>query len=309
VIKYPAHDESRCEGVHRPGVARAWPDGCLLDPVRVPWRELKVAMANRDRYRVLYQQEDSDPSGVLAPRMWIDGGVDPETQEYHPGCWDADRGIGQWPDHLEGPLVSICAADPSPTMYWAVGWFLVQPSTGQWWLLDLLRRRMDAPEFLEWWDGDRKFTGVMQEWQARSVDLKMPITAWVIEQNAAQRYLLQHEYVRRWQSLWKTRIIGHETHRNKADAEFGVWGLLRPMFRHGRIRLPGSQQGGARLASLKLVDEATLWPDGRTDDTVMMLWMAAHRLPSLIATDTSKMPKMRRPGWLRRTDELEGVAA
>jgi hypothetical protein len=296
-IVFKAHYEDRCSEDHRPGVAKPYPEGCLLDPVRVPWRELKVAMMNRDRYRVLFQQEDSDPSGVLAPRMWIDGGQDPQTREYHPGCWDPERGISQLPEGLEGPLVSICAADPSPTQYWAVGWFVVQPSTGQWWMLDLLRRRMDAPEFLEWTDGTRSFSGVMEEWQARSVDLKLPITAWVVEQNAAQRYLLQHEYVRRWQAKWGVRIIGHETHRNKADTEFGVWALLRPMFRNGKLRLPGAQ--GARLASLKLVDEATLWPDGRTDDCVMMLWMAAHRLPTLLTVDTAKMPKMRRPGWLR----------
>lgn len=298
VIRYPAHDESRCEGVHRPGEAKPWPDGCLLDPIRVPWRELKVAMLNRDRYRVLFQQEDSDPSGVLAPRQWIDGGIDSETLEHHAGCWDRERRVCELPPRLERPLVSIVAADPSPTMYWAVGWFVVQPSTGQWWLMDLLRRRLTAEEFLEPpHPGSDRYSGVMEEWQVRSKALGLPISAWVVEQNAAQRFLLQHEYVRRWMALHAVRIIGHETHRNKADPEFGVWSLLRPMFRHGRIRLPGGDQE-SKLTSLKLVEEASLYPDGRYDDCVMMMWMAAHRLPSLISTDAAKMPRLDRPGWL-----------
>jgi hypothetical protein len=145
----------------------------------------------------------------------------------------------------------------------------------------------------------------MEEWQDRSVAMGFPISAWVVEDNAAQRYLLQHEYVRRWMSKWKVRVVGHTTHRNKADAEFGVWALLRPMFRHGRVRLPGAF-GVGRLAALKLVDEVTKWPDSRYEDCVMAMWMAAHRLPSLVKVDASKNKKTKRPGWLR---QREAVAA
>jgi hypothetical protein len=57
------------------------------------------------------------------------------------------------------------------------------------------------------------------------------------------------------------------------------------------------------VASLKLVDEATRWPDSPTTDCVMQLWMAAHRLPTLLTVDTKRLPKGRRPGWLRGRDQ------
>ena len=45
-IIYPAHDESKCEGGgakephHHPNTARPWPEGCLLDPKRIRYRDL-----------------------------------------------------------------------------------------------------------------------------------------------------------------------------------------------------------------------------------------------------------------------------
>lgn len=301
-IVFKAHYEDRCEGVHRPSEARPYPDGCLLDPVRLPWRELARVRANRgEKYEVVYQQGDVDPANVLVPKLWVTGGRDPGTGEVLPGCWDDHRELCQAPSGLEPPVLSIATADPSPTKFWSVQWWLHQPATGMWWLMDLLRQAMDAPDFLEWYLDSQSYGGVMESWQRRSVELGHPITAWVVEQNAAQRYLLQHDYLKRWMALHGVRVIGHETHANKADAEMGVRALLRPAWHHGRVRLPGAGEG--RVASLKLVDEVTRWPGSPTDDCVMAEWFAKHRAPSLVEVDVSAMPKLRRPSWVWGQDQ------
>ena len=50
----------------------------------------------------------------------------------------------------------------------------------------------------------------------------VPITTWVVEANAAQRFMLQYEHVRRWVAQSSVSIISHQTHRNKTDPNFGI---------------------------------------------------------------------------------------
>ena len=69
-------DEDHCdpEVTHKRN-ASPYPLGCLLSPQRLPWRELSSKMRNRaDRFEVVYQQQDADPSTVLVPKTWIYGG-------------------------------------------------------------------------------------------------------------------------------------------------------------------------------------------------------------------------------------------
>lgn len=299
-IVYKAHDEDRCSGVHQPGVAEPWPRGCLLDPVRVPWRELRHMMGSREqKFRVLYQQEDVDPAAVLVPKLWVDGGRDPASGEEFPGCWDRDRRVGELPAGLRPPLVSVATADPSPTKFWAIEWFVWQPSTGLVFLMDLERRAMDAPDFLDWNEQSRSWSGVMQEWQQRARGMGVPIQWWVVEQNAAQRFILQYDHFRRWQRHWGVRVIGHETSRNKADAELGMEASIQPVFRRGLLRLPGSQDGVTRTAALKLVDEATRYPDVSTDDTLMALWFFLFNRHRFEVTPVERQPKASTPAFLR----------
>ena len=49
--------------------APSYPDGCLLSPWRLPWREINCLMSNRaERFEVVYQQEDSDPASCAGPK-------------------------------------------------------------------------------------------------------------------------------------------------------------------------------------------------------------------------------------------------
>jgi hypothetical protein len=303
-VVYPAHFEDRCEGDHGPD-AHPWPEGCLLDPVRLPWggpKGLVTIQRNRGQaYRVQYQQEDVDPEEVLVPRLWVDGGVDPATGEMLPGCWDPGREAGEVPRGLAQPLVSVATADPSPTKFWAIAWWLVQPSTGQRLLLDLIRQAMDAPDFLDWDHQNQRFFGIMHEWQERSKEQGAPITYWIIEVNAAQRFMLQYDHVRRWQRMAGVQIIGHSTHRNKADPDFGVQ-MVKNLYRFGQVRLPGGKITG-RLAALKLIDEVTRYPHTSSDDCLMAQWFLEYQLAAgaLRHVGRKREPtRLRRPSWMLR---------
>jgi hypothetical protein len=318
-IVYKAHYEDVCGGYathHRD--APYWrpgddgtsdpQGGCLLDPRRLTWRELRTIRANREtKFRVLYQQEDVDPANVLVPKLWIDGGTDPETKEVFPGCWDGDRGIAELPRGLTGPIYSIATADPSPTKFWAVAWWAYAPASEQIFLLDLARQSMGADEFLDFNHDRGVFTGLAEEWQQRSVDLGVPITHWIVEANAAQRFILQYDHARRWQALHRVNVVAHQTQRhNRESDEYGIQSIAS-WFRFGRMRLPGRQgstsRGGAsnaRLVSLRLVDEVTRWPDGTTDDCVMTCWFLIWNLPR-IAPRAEAPGKARRPSWAGRS--------
>lgn len=296
-IVYPGHFDDRCVNVHRPSEAMPWPDGCLLDPVRLPWRELRAHRANNRKYRTVYLQEDVDEASVLVPKIWVDGGRGVGGEDF-PGCWDEDRGVGEIPRGLSKPWMSIVTADPSPTRFWSIQWWLFHPASEQRFLLDLVRQVMDAPDFLDWDQNTGKFTGLLDEWWQRSVDVGAPITQVIAEANAAQRFILQYDHVRRWQALRKVSVIPHQTHRNKSDADFGVQ-TIAPHYRFGRVRLPGRQGDGSRLTSLKLVDEVTRWPEGSTDDCVMAHWFLEWNLPRLARPGAPRGRPSRRPSWAR----------
>ncbi len=296
-IIYRAHFEEVCRGLHKrtdPAYDPRSPSdgGCLLDPVRLDWRSLDTIRRNRaERFLVLYQQEDSDPENALVDPAWISG-----TAE-HPGCWDPGRGLCELPRGLSGQLVSVATADPSPTKFWAIQWWVYHPDSEQRFLLDLVRQAMDAPDFLDWDYNNGVFTGVMQEWQERSRDLGLPISHWVVEANAAQRFILQYDHARRWQAKNGVSVIPHQTTRNKTDEDYGVQ-TIAPHYRFGRVRLPGKQNNPGRMAAMKLVDEVTKWPEGNTDDCVMAQWFFEYQLPN-IHTPYVEPPQRFVPSWQR----------
>ena len=302
-IVFKAHYEDRCEGNHAKDAAY-YPDGCLLDPRRLPWRELRGEMSNpRHNFAVIYQQEDTDPDSVLVDPLWVQGGRDPRTGAEYPGCQDRDRDICELPHGLAGTLLSIATADPSPTKYWSVQWWIVRVVGGEAeerYLMDHVRQAMDAPSVLDWSNPTQSFVGLMEDWQARSVQLGHPISTWIVEKNGAQRFLLQYEHVRRWKAKWRTDIVPHETEKNKSDPTYGVQ-TLAGIYKYGLVRLPWKNNTRGKLASMKLVEEVTHWPGWRTDDTVMAQWFLEWRLPQLIPR-SKPIPRQERPSWLKNAD-------
>ena len=306
-IVYQAHYEEKCEKEHKAS-SPPWPDGCLLYPRRLNWRKLThVKHQTPDRYAILYQQEDADPAAVLVDPLWISGGRGSDGVEY-PGCWDADRDLWELPDNLPGDVMIVASADPSPSKYWALQVWAYVPESRFRYLLESYRQKMDAPTFLDWNHESGAFTGIAEEWWQRSVAMGRPITHWIVEANAAQKFILQYDHFRRWSALREVNLVPHYTHsRNKSDPDYGVQ-MLAPLYRHGLVRLPGRQRTEARPHALLLINEVTKWaPDGSgaaTDDCVMAQWFFEHNIPNIVLPSGNVTP-LWRPSWMREAQRVE----
>jgi hypothetical protein len=290
---YKAHYEEKCDGTQHRRDSPPFPDGCLLDPRRLGWRDISNLLANRgERFMVVYQQEDLDPSEVLVRNEWVYGHGD------NPGCIDRDRDIWDIPRGISArDCLVIATADPSPTNFWAVQCWLYHPESGQRFLLDLIRQKMEASAFLDYNINEGRYTGIMEEWQNISEGIGFPIQYWIVESNAAQRFMLQYDSVKNWRQMRGVEIIPHNTnHINKTDETLGVT-VLQSHYRFGRVRLPGKGEGKVR--SLKLIDEVTKYPNGtRTDDCVMAQWFLEWNIPNLYLPRTA-VATVHRPTWVK----------
>ncbi|MAZ23241.1 MAG: hypothetical protein CMB22_00340 [Euryarchaeota archaeon] len=304
-LKYQAHHEELCQGDHKPDAA-PWPEGCLLYPRRLPWRRLRHVKAQTpDRFEVLYQQSDVNPSNVLVDPLWVSGGEGTDGV-FHPGCWDENRDLWELPENISSELHVMASADPSPSQFWALQCWAYAPETEFRYLLESYRRKMDAPSFLDWSHERQSFSGVAEDWWQISNNLGHPITHWIIEANAAQKFILQYDHFRRWAALRNVQLVPHYTHsKNKGDPKYGVQ-MLAPLWRVGRVRLPGKQNTEARPHSMLLVNEVTRWnPEGtgaRTDDCVMAQWFLEHNLEKLYIP-TMINNRQWRPSWMAGDDE------
>jgi hypothetical protein len=141
-----------------------------------------------------------------------------------------------------------------------------------------------------------RYSGLMHEWQIRSVLEGHPITHWIIEINAAQRFLLAYEFVKNWAREYNVMLLPHSTTRNKLDPDHGI-DMLRDLYRFGKVRLPGSAVGLSKMKAKALVDEATRYPYASTTDLLMAQWFVEYNLPNLRPI---KRPAPRRnvPSWV-----------
>jgi hypothetical protein len=240
---------------------------------------------------------------VLVDPAWVYGGSDSVTGELLPGCVDRDRSTCQLPAGLAGDLLSVVTVDPSPARWWSCQWWVVRCVGGvaqERYLMDHHHARMDAPSFLDWNEPSRCFTGLAEEWQARSEQLGWKIAYWIVEANAAQKFMLQFEHMRRWLAFRRVALIPHTTYANKADPVLGIE-TLKGVYRHGLVRLPMKGPGPGYLASIKLIDEVTHWPVWKSDDCVMAQWFLEWHLPRLVPSG-KPLPRARRPSWLRGTN-------
>lgn len=308
-IKYKAHYEELCEQKHKlSSPAYGEPGGCLLYPRRLSWKRLSGMMTERNqRFRVVYQQEEVDPESVLVQKDWVSGAGG------HVGCWDKDRDRLQVPEGVDlSKCISVVAVDPSPANYWAIGWWLIDPTPPAGphrYLIDLERRGMGANKFLDYIVATQEYTGIAEQMQQASYALGIPITHWIIETNAAQKFMTQYDVVQNWQKMHGLRLVPQDTYRNKSDPAYGVQ-TIGGIWERGLVRLPGKGMG--RTSSLKLVDEVTSYPHSRTDDCVMHQWFIEVHLPELLKYQRRHNDDRHvalRPSWLaEETQSLKRIA-
>lgn len=301
-IKFLAHDDDNCTKLHK-RTDPAWPQGCLLDPRRLPYAKLRsIRESDPRQFAVVYQQGDVDHDHTLVDPLWISGGTDKDGISY-PGCWDNDRDLWELPKGVgSGPGMMIATADPSPTKFWAIQCWYVNLETNFRYLMECYRQQMDAPSFLDWNHAERRFTGIAEEWWQITNEMGHPITHWIVEANAAQKFILQYDHFKRWASTRSVNMTAHYTHaRNKTDPDYGVW-MIAQEYKYGRVRLPGKDKTYARPHSLLLAHEATHWTPERehlqTDDCVMAHWFLEHNLPNLRPPDSTPT-FLRRPSWVQ----------
>lgn len=281
-IVFKAYDETKDTGdpaLLKPD-APAWPDGPLLSPFRIKWRKLRqIRQNNPDTFSLVYQQEDHELSETLVNPLWIKGGQGVDGT-YYPGCRDDDRKMWEVPQGLKEPVVSVAMTDPSHTNYWASHWYLWQPAMSKdeldlRHLMALHWKKMQAPEFLDFNTSTQSWHGQMEDWWQISNELGRPIKYWIVEQNGAQRYLLQYDHVRRWMQSRNVQIIGHTTGTKKKDPDLGVQ-TLGPIYRRGQIRIPmrDSLVNGVNrdLIMHQLIKQVTQYPNGTHDDIPMSQW-------------------------------------
>ena len=296
-LVYRAYYEELDSGPEsRKTTAEPWPNGPLLEPFRLSWKDLSYIRYNSPtKFKVVYQQEDMAEGAYLIERVWATGGMGPDGVDY-PGCIDTDRRPGYPPPNLEGPIISIASVDPSPTMFWAIQWWLYQPHTNLRFLVDIERVKLTAEELLGYDTTSRFYSGIMEDWQNRSYEMDYPITHWVVEVNAAQRFLLAHDFVRKWRAMHGVEVIGHTTGRNKLDENLGVEALLPPLWRTGAVRLPTMRDNWKTMA---FIDEMSSWTRGKKNgtDLVMAHWFAELHMPTL--GPLKAPPRLWRPSWLR----------
>ena len=295
-LSYKAYYEELDTGpTSRKKFSLPWPDGPLLDPYRLSWQDLSfIKHSTPNKFRVVYQQEDIDMSNTLIERVWATGGLGNDGVLY-PGCIDNDRMPGYIPEGLSHPYISVASVDPSPTQFWAIEWWIYQPETNLRYLVDIERRKLNAEELLGFNVATSEYSGVMEEWQERSERMGYPISHWIVEINAAQRFLLAHDFVRRWQAFNEVNVVPHTTSRNKLDESLGVEALLPPLWRSGSVRLPSMRGNWKTLA---LVDEMCAWTRDKKHgtDTVMAHWFAELHMPQLLSPQAP--PRQWRPSWL-----------
>lgn len=307
-VVYKAHYEDRCShepDAHRVGAA-PYPDGCMLDPARIKWRDIQEKKADGN-YEVVYQQQDTDPTHTLVKKEWVNGGT--LDGVHYEGCWDNDRVRGERPAHLPpGSHIRYMTVDPSPTRYWAImDWLYVLPFdgterlAGYRYLIDLHRRkRMGANEFLDWSRDQSAYVGIAEDWVQRAKTQGFPISHLIMEKNAAQRWAMQYSFFVDWARSRGVQVIQHETTSNKSDPDYGIWATLPAIYRYGRVRLPGDRATQSPQDVYPLVQEVTAYPDGATDDCVMSQWFGEYNLQHLVAS-ASKVSTIwsDMPSWMK----------
>lgn len=291
-IKFKAHYEDRCESDHSMD-AKPYPYGCLLYPARVTWKRINQARSADERnFNIVYQQEDIDPEEALVNPIWITGGTDKSGIEF-PGCYDDTFSVGQPPTGLTEPLISVCTVDPSASNYWAVQWWLYHPETEHRYLIDMFRGKLDASEFLDYNPVTRTYSGIMEEWQTRAKAANHPITYWIFEHNAAQRWFFRFAAHQIWVQKSGSNVITHQTTANKNDPDFGVRTAIPNAYKRSLVRLPAKVPSDL-IMSKQLVYELTRYPDAATDDTVMANWFLEWNLRN-IYTPKLHFQRTRRP--------------
>lgn len=283
-VRFQAHDETRCKQQHGKG-ALPQPDGCLLDPVRLPWRDITAKQQRNDgTYEVVLQQLDVAPHEMLVRKPWLWGGPDDDGSECV-GCFDRDRAYGA-PPRTEAPLLSYVTVDPSRAGFWSLFHCLHDFDRGITWVVQMEKRKLQINEVLTWARADRMgYTGLLEKFRSDAAAMGHPVTHVVLEINAMNQWAMQADIWKEWERDHNIVTVQHTTTGlNKADPDRGVEAMCSK-FRFGKIRLPGATRRD-ELLMRNFTDELTTATasngTGRSaGDAMMSFWFGDHNLENM----------------------------
>ena len=191
---------------------------------------------------------------------------------------------------------SFVTIDPSPTEWWGVIWWLYDPDTGNRYIIDLHRKRLNPEQFLTLDLDTFEWSGLMEDLRYLSNDMGIPITHIIVEVNAAQRWLLQQPHVQKWMKYTGIIFLPHTTHVNKQDPKYGLESI-GDLFRQGQVRIPwGDIQSHNRLQPL--IDEGTRYPDADTTDLIMSTWFHKLAIENHYTPPDQGRYQLVRPRWM-----------
>lgn len=252
-VLYRAHDDSNCSGEHcevckeRCVHDKPWPAGCVLWPGRFGYRKLRALRSGgqtSSRFEFIYNQYEYPDEDALVKPEWIEK------------CKDKERVIWDIPPASR----IVCTIDPSPTQ-WAVAqcWAYRQAEDKRYLVAQFRKRKMQAPEYI----------ALIREWTTL-LRQKGVEPLWVVEVNAAQRWLLQSTEYQMMRAEMGVSVIPHTTGRNKADPVLGI-GSLGPAYEFQKVSLPWGDPTAMREVQ-PLIEELISYPTSETDDTIMAQW-------------------------------------
>lgn len=243
VVTFPAHDSNRCPGQNDEHVE--WPDGCLLWPEQksYKWLMRERTKMGSARFDFVYNQVESSDDANLLRSEWVEASKDTERS-----LWQIPRGTKL-----------MATLDPSPTNWACAQIWAYDPDNDKRYLVAIHRARMTVSDMIS----------LMEEWTTH-VRKRGYHMSWVFEQNAAQRWLFQSLDYKLLVQRTGIQIMQHNTHRNKADPDYGVQSLA-PLYEYRKVSIPW-QDPDSRKACEFFISELKAYPNGTTDDGVMAQW-------------------------------------
>jgi len=216
-------------------------------------------------FECMFQQNPAPMGTALVLREWIDG------DDKHPGCLDKERIAGQFvltSDLDRGilPITRILSVDPSPKRFTGIvmGDMVWQRDDFYFSVLECGRAQLSERQLID---------------EIERISTKYgKIDYLIFEESTFSKWLYEHPAFEQLKDRF--RILGHNTGRNKADPELGVWGMASD-FEFGRVRFPYGD-AESRAQSEQVIEELMMWPNGNTDDLVMALWFIKYNYKRLI---------------------------
>jgi hypothetical protein len=235
-----------------------YPEPKVLWPEKWTYDELihHYELSGHAAFECMYQQNPvPEDSTLVNPEWWV-ACRDYERAGYEGYRKDADAFV---------PVVRVMSIDPGDRMFNGLIVADVPYSRDQF--------NAAILEVKHWKGGTRDFIAEVD----RCLRMYKP-DYFIIEQHMGSRWLFDDPYFEQIKS--KTRVIGHNTNRNKGDGEMGVASLAVDI-EMARVRLPYGDVNGREMSGL-LEAEGNIWPFGDHDDMLMALWFIKWNYKRLI---------------------------